>query len=151
MRFLLFQIRDEYFALDVYKIVEIINPQRYHHVYDLPGFIEGLINLRGELIPVVSLRKRFDIKEKSAHSRIIIVRIEDEKVGLEVDEVLEIVNIEEDRLSKPSRLFRGFRAEFIDSVVELDRERVAIVLNLDRVLSTEEKVLLKGLGKGEKG
>ncbi len=143
MRFLIFQVKEEFFAVDVFKVVEIINPMRFHHVYDLPGFIEGLINLRGELIPVVSMRKRFDIDEGAKNSRIIIVRVEDEKIGLEVDDVIEIVNIDTQRLSKPSRLFRGFRAEFIESVAELDNERVAIILNLDRVLSTEEKIMLK--------
>ncbi len=143
MRFLVFQVKEEFFAVDVFRVVEIINPMKFHHVYDLPGFIEGLINLRGELIPVVSMRKRFGIEEQSESSRIIIVKVENEKIGLEVDEVLEIVTVDEDRLSKPSRLFRGFRAEFIESVAEIDTERVAIILNLDKVLSTEEKIMLK--------
>lgn len=143
MRFLIFHVKEEFFAIDVFKVVEIINPQKFHHVYDLPGFIEGLINLRGELIPVVSMRKRFGIDTPSNGARIIIVRLDDEKIGLEVDEVLEIVNIEEKKLSKPSKLFKGFRAEFIESVAELDKDRVAIILDLDRVLSTEEKIMLK--------
>lgn len=143
MRFLIFLVKDEYFGIDVFKVVEIIKPTRFHHVYDLPEFIEGLINLRGELIPVVSLRKRFGLEDNAEKSRIIIVRTDNEKIGIQVDNVLEIADIQEDKISKPSKLFKGFKAEFIDAVAELKDSRVAIILNIDRVLTTEEKIMIK--------
>ncbi len=143
MRYLIFLVKEEYFGIDVFKVVEIIKPTRFYHVYDLPDFIEGLINLRGELIPIVSMRKRFGIDESPSKSRIIIVKIEDEKIGLQVDSVVEIAEIPPEKISKPSKLFKGFKAEFIESVAELKDNRVAIILNLNRVLTTEEKILLK--------
>ncbi len=144
MKYLVFFIKDDYFGIDIFKLAEVLNPVKLHPVPDVPEFISGVINRRGEVIPVVSMRRRFGITEEAGKARIVILRFgKGEKIGLLVDGVTEIAEIPRERISKPSSLFKGFRAEFIEGIAEMGNERIIIIMDMERVFSTEEKVLLK--------
>lgn len=143
MKHLIFAIKDEKFAIDIMRIVEILNPIDVHTIPELPHFIDGVINLRGSVIPIINMRKRFDIEEVSDKARIIIIKFDDESIGLIVDKVLEIKEIEPEEIKKPSRLFKGFRAEFIKGIANLYKNDVVIIMDIDRVLTTEERVKIK--------
>ncbi|HHN65888.1 MAG TPA: purine-binding chemotaxis protein CheW [Nitrospirae bacterium] len=147
MKHLVFTVKDEKFAIDIMRIVEILNPVDVHTIPDLPPFIDGVINLRGNIIPIINLRKRFDIDEPSEKARIIIIRFDNESVGLLVDSVVEIKELETEQISRPSRLFRGFRAEFIKGIANPGKEDVIIIMDIDKVLTTEEIVKLKESSK----
>lgn len=155
MRCLVVRVGNEHFGIEIGKIVEILNPGQIHAIPDIPPFLRGVMNVRGDIVPVVSLADRFGIGSMPEKQRVVIMRFMGEKAGLLVDNVDGIRDVDEERLRRPSKLFRGFRAEFIDGVIELDAERVLIIMDLERVLTREDKVFIKKArdtfqNKGEK-
>ncbi len=143
MRCLVIRVGEEYFGIEIGRVVEILNPGQIHAIPDIPPFLRGVMNVRGDIVPVVSLADRFGIRSIPEKQRVVIMRFMGEKAGLLVDNVDGIIEVDEERLRRPSKLFRGFRAEFIDGVVELDAERVLIIMDLERVLTREDKVVIK--------
>ena len=136
----------EEFGIDISKVVEILKAQRIHLIPQLPSFLSGMVNIRGEVIPLVDLRKRFGIPPSSANERIIVVRTDHEKVGLLVDGVKEIVNLEPHEISAPPSVFKGLRTEYLIGIGKKG-ESIIILLNLDSLLTSEEKIQLEGVSK----
>ena len=146
MKYTIFTVEDEYFGLEIHKVVEILNPVRLHKVPELPAFISGVIKVRGEITPVVDMRVRFGVKNLSGKYRVLIVRLGEDKIGLHVDTVTGIVEIPDDRISRPPGYFKGFREEFIRGVGHSD-DRIVIILDIEKVLTTEEKIELQSAGR----
>ena len=142
MRYTLFTIGDEYFGVEIQRVVEILNPLRLHKIPELPSFISGVINVRGDIIPVIDLRVRFGIGYSSGKYRILIVRLENYKIGMYVDKVTEILDIPDECISKPPKFFKGFREEFMKGIGHVEGERIIILLDVEKVLTTEEKIEL---------
>ncbi len=140
-QFAVFTVGEEEFGVDIFKVVEILNPVRIFSIPDMPGFLCGVINLRGLVIPVLDMRKRFGVESMPDIERIIIVRVSGHRVGLYVDSVKEILEFEIDEITKSPPIFKGFKPEFL---VGLGRkgERVVILLNTDSVLTSQEKIAL---------
>src|SRR5512133_2062133 len=90
-----FRLLDDLYAVDIMRIKEIIRPQKLTPLPKAPAFIEGVINLRGTIIPVVDLRKRFEMQQKelTVFTRLLIVRIAGQSVGLVVDDVTEVITV----------------------------------------------------------
>ncbi|NLJ85121.1 MAG: chemotaxis protein CheW, partial [Firmicutes bacterium] len=107
-------------------------------------FVEGVTNLRGEVIPIIDLKKRFGVKatEMTDDSRIIIVDISDNRVGLVVDDVTEVLRISEGDIDPPPRAVAGLKAEYIQGIGKVG-ERLLILLDVDKILTTEEKIELQ--------
>lgn len=141
-----FRLQGEEFAVDIQKVREVLKITQITPLPQALNFIEGVINLRGEVIPVVDLRKRFNIKnaEQTNESRIIIVEIDECLVGLIVDSVTEVLHLMSSAVEPPPRRLVGTRTEFIQGVGKLG-DRLLIILNLERILSTEEQVELEQL------
>jgi len=146
VKYTIFTVEDEYFGLEIHKVVEILNPVRLHKVPELPAFISGVIKVRGEITPVVDMRVRFGVKNLSGKYRVLIVRLGEDKIGLHVDTVTGIVEIPDDRISRPPGYFKGFREEFIRGVGHSD-DRIVIILDIEKVLTTEEKIELQSAGR----
>ncbi len=142
MRCIVFRIASEYFGMDIGNVVEIMNLGRLHRVPELPDFIPGVMNVRGEVIPVVSMDRRFGFEGGEGRKRVMIIWMGDEKIGLLVDHVYGIESVDEKKINRPSRLFRGFRAEFIEGIAEMDSDRVLILMDIVKVLTREEKVMI---------
>ncbi len=143
MKYLIFRIKEELFGIDIMRIVEILNPLDVHKVPELPDFIVGVISLRGDVIPLINLRKRFGIEDRAEKERVVIIRLNGEKVGIIVDSVTEIRDIPDDRIQRPSKLFKGFKAEFLTGIVEIESGEVVIIMDIDKVLTSEERVKLE--------
>lgn len=141
-----FRVGGELYALDIMNIREIIRPQKITAIPKAPRFIEGVINLRGAVIPVTDLRKRFDqsCREETRHSRIIICSMSGRVVGLLVDEVLEVRRYGRQDVAPAPQFLQGPEAEFFLGVARRGDELV-MVLDLDRILSTDEQIALRGL------
>src|SRR5512133_2192846 len=90
-----FRLLDDLYAVDIMRIKEIIRPQKLTTLPKAPAFIDGVINLRGAVIPVVDLRKRFNMpeRESAATTRLLIVRLSAQIVGLVVDDVTEVITV----------------------------------------------------------
>jgi purine-binding chemotaxis protein CheW len=138
-----FKLRDEEFGVDILQVQEIIRMQEITNVPNAPQFVEGVINLRGRVIPVVDLRKRFSLeaKEHSKATRIVVVKIGQITVGLIVDEVSEVLRIPEDTVEPPPPIVAGIESDYIKGVGKLE-DRLLILLDLNKILSQEEEASL---------
>jgi purine-binding chemotaxis protein CheW len=143
-----FMVGSEEYALDIMRIKEIIHPLKITPVPKVPMFIEGVVELRGAIIPVVDLRKRFDLPMTAAtrSSKYIIVGIEGKIVGLVVDGVGEVLRIARSEVRAASML-EGEAERYFLGVCH-HGGRIIFVLDIDRVLSSQEKISLAGLTGG---
>lgn len=140
-KYAVFNIGQEEFGIEVKRIVEIINPQRVFKIPELPEFISGVIDVRGEIIPIIDLRQRFSLP--STHEgRIIIVIYDNNKIGLHVDEIKGIVTLSHAQVVSPPIIFKGLKRRYFSGLGKKD-EGIIILLNIDEVLSSEEKIALK--------
>ena len=108
-----------------------------------PDFVKGVINLRGNIIPVIDLHKRFDLGETEAtdESRIVIVSVQDITVGITVDGIGGIT-LTKEALTPPPPLVAGIEASFIEAIGKL-KDRLLILLNMDRILGLDEVAATK--------
>jgi purine-binding chemotaxis protein CheW len=143
IQLVLFNLAGEEYGVYILDVQEIIRPQDITKVPDNPEFIEGIINLRGTVVPIIDLKSRLGLGNThiAADTRFIISNIDGQMIGFIVDSVKEILRLEEEALKKAPDITR-VNKEYIDSVVEQEGKLV-IVFDLKRVLSVEEKDLLK--------
>ncbi len=135
-----FKLDKEEFGVDILKVQEINKMIEITQMPNSPKFVEGIVNLRGRLIPIVDLRKRLNIEpvEYDNSTRIIIVDVNGIVVGFIVDEVNEVLRINESIMEAPPSMVSNINDEFITSVAKLDN-RLLIMLDLEKVLSAQEK------------
>jgi len=137
---IVFRLGDEEFGVDILQVREIEKlDQEITRVPKAPPFVEGVFNLRGEVVPVVDLRKRFGltVRPLGYETRVIIVEIEDNLVGMMVDSVTEVMRIKISAIEAAPRITKGVDAYFLNGVAKIDG-RLIILLNLERALSAEE-------------
>lgn len=144
LRLIIFTIGEEEFAIDIMRVAEILLPQKVTRLPKTPDFVEGVINLRGQVIPIVDLRKRFDMESAGAKERILLARVAGEVVGLLVDSVREVLVLPRDAVVPPPSMVKGIKTEYFEGVGKTD-DRLIIILNLDKILSTEERLLLEAI------
>ena len=136
----IFKLGDEEFGVDILQVREIEKlDQQITRVPKSPVFVEGVINLRGEIVPIVDLRKRFGlvVRQTSNEARVIIVDISDGQVGMIVDSVVEVIRLNVSAIEAAPPITRGVNAYFLSGVAKIDG-RLIILLNLERALSPEE-------------
>ncbi|MBI9071785.1 MAG: purine-binding chemotaxis protein CheW [Melioribacteraceae bacterium] len=138
-----FKIGEEEFGVDILKVQEINRMLEITQVPNTPDFVEGIINLRGRVIPVIDLRRRLEMdrKEYDNHTRIIVVDIQGKTIGFVVDEVSEVLRISKSVTEPPPDIVGGVSSDYIVSVGKLE-DRLIILLDLDKILSVEEKASL---------
>lgn len=138
-----FFVGQEEYAVDILKIREIKSMMEVTNVPKAPSFVEGVINLRGDIVPIINLRRKLALPEAepSEESKIIVVEFESRLVGMVVDEVSEVIEISEDKVSPPPPIIGGVEAEFLKGVGKLG-DRLLILLDLDKILTDKEKKLL---------
>ena len=142
MKFAVFKIGDEIFGIEINKVVEILNTQKVYSLPELPDFLSGVITVRGEVVPLLDLRKRFGIKSNDTKELIIVVRYDSEKIGLLVDEIKEILSLDAHEITSPPTIFKGLQKKYLTGLGKKD-ERIIILLNIDYLLTSEEKIKLK--------
>lgn len=138
-----FQLAGEFYAVDIHQVREIIRVPEVTRVPRTPDFVEGVINLRGSVIPIIDLRKRFgmDAAEANDEQRIVVVELEDKTLGVIVDAVTEVLRIERDKIEPPSPYIVSVDTQYITGIARLE-ERLVILLDVARVLSTDEREAL---------
>jgi purine-binding chemotaxis protein CheW len=144
VQLVVFQLGKEYYGVDIHQVQEIIRFQSPTKVPGAPSFVEGVINLRGRVIPIIDLRKRFRLSEKEVtkDTRVIVVEVAPHTVGMVVDAVDEVLRISEDKIEPPSPLIASIQEEYIQGVGKLE-DKLVIILDLQKVLSKEEKAKLE--------
>ncbi|MFP4315866.1 MAG: chemotaxis protein CheW [Desulfovibrionales bacterium] len=138
-----FSIDGEEFGVEILKVQEIIRMLGITRVPRAPQFVEGVINLRGKVIPIIDLRKRFglDSRGHDKNTRIIVIEINSMIVGFVVDSVSEVLRIPAGTIEPPPPVVSGFDSEYISGVGKLE-DRLLILLDLNRLLSGEEQKAL---------
>jgi purine-binding chemotaxis protein CheW len=138
-----FRMASEEFGTDIGKVVEVLEYRPPVRLPKLPAFLEGVIYLRDDMLPVIDLRKRMELPASAPgpDTRYLVALIDEERVALLVDAVLEVVHLRGDELSDPPALFRGLSAEYLHGLGKV-KGRVVIVLKLERILTSEERITL---------
>jgi purine-binding chemotaxis protein CheW len=139
-----FQLGAELYGVEIARVHEIIRLQTVTRVPHAPAFVEGVINLRGKVIPVVDLRRRFGlpVADHTRASRIVVVEIGDQVVGIVVDGVSEVLRVNKGTIEPPSPVVAGIESDYLLGIAKLP-ERLVILLNLDRVLARDERRALE--------
>ena len=142
----IFTLGEEHYGVDISTVESTIKMQPITCVPRTPDFVEGVTNLRGKVLPVIDLRKRFGLpaKDLSKESRIIVTNINQTEVGMIVDGVSEVLNLPDGASEPPPSLVSNVDAAFISGIAKID-QRLVILLDLNRVLSTQENARLAAL------
>lgn len=141
-----FNIGEEEFGVDILKVQEIIRLVEITKVPNAPSFVEGVINLRGKVIPVIDLRKRMGLPSIASNieTRIIVVEIENKIVGFLVDCVNEVLRISRNITEPPPEVISGLNSDYITAIGKLE-DRILILLDLEKILSTSEKMIVSDI------
>ncbi|MBF0265631.1 MAG: chemotaxis protein CheW [Gammaproteobacteria bacterium] len=151
---LTFVLSEEEFAIPVITIKEIIEYGHLTNVPMVPEFIHGVVNLRGNVVPVLSLASKFGLENKEINKRTCIIildaKVEDEVVvmGVIVDKVLQVIEIPEADIEPPPSLGATIRTDFIKGMGKID-DNFIVILDILRVLSAEEIALMSDMNKEE--
>lgn len=134
-----FDLSTEAYGVDIGAVREIIRLQDITKVPRTPEFVEGVINLRGKVIPVVDLRKRFGLpaEEESKENRIVVVDIGAQDIGVIVDAVTEVLRIATESVEPPASVIITADSEYLLGIAKLD-SRLIILLDLEQVLTEAE-------------
>ena len=143
LRLIAFRAGEETFIVDIMAVRQIINYAGTTAVPNAPSFIEGIVVLRNEVIPIVDLRERLGVQssERPEHPMVLITETGGGAIGLKVDEVRSIVNVFADALLPPPEIIRGIRGDLLIAVVPQGDE-VYLLIDIDSVLTSEEKTAL---------
>lgn len=141
-----FELENEAYGVDIAVVEGIIKMQEITRLPRAPHFMEGITNLRGAVVPVIDLRKRFGLspQEPTRDTRIVIANMNGNQVGLIVDAVSQVIRVPQDAIEPPPQLSMTVNSAFIKAVAKLEKQLV-ILLDLDKVLSAEEKELLEAV------
>lgn len=141
-----FKIGNEEFGIDILKVQEINRLMQITKVPNAPSFVDGVVNLRGRIIPVISLRSRLNMEkiEHDSKTRIIVVELQGTTVGFIVDEVSEVLRIPKSITEAPPAMVAGIDSDYITAVGKLE-DRLLILLDLEKVFSIEETNALSGV------
>jgi len=134
-----FNIGSEEFGVDILKVQEINRMVEITKVPQAPHYVEGVINLRGKVIPIIDLRKRFnlELKEYDKNTRIVVVDIGGNIMGMIVDAVSEVLRLDAGTIEPPPEIVTGINAEYIRGVAKLE-DRLLIFLDRSKVIDPEE-------------
>jgi purine-binding chemotaxis protein CheW len=133
-----FSVAAEEYGLDSLRVQEIIRTQQLTRVPNLPDYVEGVINLRGKVIPVVALRRRLGLESVASdkNTRIVVVDVHGQTLGFIVDAVSEVLRISADAV-EPTPRIGNVEREYISGVGKLET-RLLLMLDLERLLNEEE-------------
>ncbi len=134
-----FKINNEEFGAELLKVREINKMEHVTKTPNAPDFVEGIVNLRGEVIPIINLRTRlgFPKKDEDKATRIIVVDLNNKPAGFIVDEVMEVLRMPENRIDPPSEFIYGVNSKFIKGIGKLEK-RLIILIDLGKVLFENE-------------
>ena len=139
-----FRLGDELFAADIFSVERVLRYTPPTPVPNVPAWIDGVIDYQGRVVPVIDLRKRFELPEAPvpADGRILVLTVDGEWVAVTVDGVLDVSLLDPSRLALPPALFRGLAAGYLRGVVRRD-ERLVVFLDVARLFATDERIVLE--------
>lgn len=135
-QFIIFSLGNERFGIDSLKITTIDRMKTITRVPKTPSYIKGVINLRGDIIPVMDLREKFNLPsiEETEETRIIILKLEEVSIGVIVDQVLQTIQLGGDAIESASSLINSASSEYIYGIGKVDGDIVTL-LNFEKLIS----------------
>ena len=138
-----FQLGDEQYGIDIMDVEGIVKIEDVRPIPNAPAYVEGIFNLRGEIIPVINLHRRFHIKhailseEDQLLSGFVIINIDNRHLAIMIDKVSRVVTISTDQIQPPPQVISGIGAEYIQGVVSED-DHYLIILDIERLFNVKE-------------
>jgi len=138
-----FQLAEELYGVNIMDVKEIVRVQAIRPIPNAPTYVEGIFNLRSEIIPIISLHKRFHLRklvtseEDELLSGFVIIDIDGMKLGIIIDRISRVVTVEKEDIQPPPQMFSGIGAEYIEGVVHQE-EGYLILLNIRDLFNPKE-------------
>ncbi len=138
-----FQLGEELYGIDIMTVEGIVRVEETRSIPNAPPYVDGIFNLRGEIIPIISLHKRFHIRksvmseEDELLSGFVIIKISGMKLGIIIDKVSRVVTVDLEKMQQPPQMLSGIGAEYIQGVFSRD-EGYLIILNIERLFDPKE-------------
>ncbi|WP_123053450.1 chemotaxis protein CheW [Clostridium sp. JN-1] len=143
LKVLIFNINGQYYAADIMEVERILGYEEPTKLPDSPDFVEGVINYQGNIISIISLTKRFKIQSNlnTSEAKIIVTKQDENKIGIIVDLVSEVKDINVDDIEDPPEIAAGISKRYLKGLIKL-KDKIIILLNLGTILTKEEKELI---------
>ncbi|MCK9216649.1 MAG: chemotaxis protein CheW [Firmicutes bacterium] len=138
-RFLTFSLGNESYGIEIKYVTEIVGIQAITEIPELPEYVRGIINLRGQIIPVMDVRLRFkkEPKEYTDRTCVIVINVKDVSIGLIVDSVAEVLTIPEENIVEPPKMNKGFYNRYIKNIGKVEND-VKLLLDCEKLLTDDE-------------
>jgi len=145
LQFVTFKLEGQKYAVDILKVQEINNMKDITPIPNSPPYVEGAINLRGKVIPVLNLRRKFNLEEKPLDEfiKIVIMDVRGVVMGVIVDSVSDVLRVSSDLVEPPPPVSSDTTARFIKGVAKLP-EGLVILLDMDKLLDPQEHQAMFG-------
>jgi purine-binding chemotaxis protein CheW len=142
-----FRLGEDLFAADVHAVERVLRYTPPTSVPDMPEYIVGVMDYLGRVVPVVNLRRRFELPviDANAETRSLILNVSGEWIGVVVDSVTAVVPFDPGAVAPPPKLFRGLAGEYLKGIVR-HNDRLLIYLDVERLLSSTERIALAEAG-----
>lgn len=143
VKVLIFSINNEYYATDIMEVERILGYEEPTKMPESPQFVEGVINYEGNILPVVSLGSRFNLSYNSAQydRKIIVAKQSKSKIGIIVDQVSEVKDINRESIETPPEVAAGISKRYLKGLIKIDG-KIILFLNLATILTEEEKLTI---------
>lgn len=138
-----FQLGEEVYGINIMDVKEIVRLQEIRPIPNAPSYVEGIFNLRGEIIPIINLHRRFHLKraelkeDEELLSGFVIIDINDMQLGVIIDKVSHVVTVESSQIQPPPQILTGIGAEYIQGVVR-DNDSYLIILDIRKLFNPKE-------------
>jgi purine-binding chemotaxis protein CheW len=144
LQFVIFQVGSQSLALSIFQVERILRWEQPAALPNAPAFLEGVLPYGDGVVPVVDLRKRLDLPAtQQEETRVMVLELEDQRVGIVVDAVSEVVRVDARTITPPPPMVRGLAAKYITGILS-QPDRTVVVLNAGKLLNSKERLALTG-------
>jgi len=144
IQIVVFRVGGQEFAFNVFHVQRILRYEAPAPLPKAPAFLEGVLQIHGAVVPVIDLRKRFELSDAPIReeTRLMVIELEALAVAVIVDAVLEVVRVQADTVTAPPSVVRGLAAEYIQGIISMG-QRTIILLQTGRLLTSAERIALE--------
>ncbi|HEU4698067.1 MAG TPA: chemotaxis protein CheW [Gemmatimonadales bacterium] len=141
-----FRVGPQEFALDILQVERILRYETPAMLPQAPDFLEGVVRYQDAVVPVVDLRKRLEVDAAvREETRLMVVLLDDQRVGILVDEVREVLRVDSTTITAPPPMVRGLAAAYIAGIITR-QDRTIVILNAGKLLTSTERLALHAVG-----